>query len=57
MEKLKLDLDSLVVESFETSGQSTSRGTVDAYDSFTATTGGEGFCPYYCSDDSRCACA
>lgn len=57
MQKLKLDLDSLAVESFETSDQSTSRGTVDAYEGSLATTGGPYFCPYYCSDDSRCACA
>ena len=54
MTKLKLELESLVVESFETSGDGTSSGTVWGYDSFTATTGGPGFCPEWCSGDSHC---
>lgn len=54
MQKLKLDLDSLAVETFETSDASTPRGTVEGYDSITATTGGEGFCPWECSGASEC---
>lgn len=54
MQKLKLDLESLAVETFETSGDSTSRGTVYAYDGSLATSGGPYFCPYECSGGSEC---
>ena len=54
MTKLKLELESLVMESFETSGDGTSSGTVWGFDSFTATTGGPGFCPEWCSGGSYC---
>jgi len=50
MRKLKLELDSLVVETFETGDDSTLRGTVEAYDSW-ETTGGPYFCPADCGSE------
>jgi hypothetical protein len=55
MRKLKLDLDSLVVQTFETAGDAGSRGTVKAHDSL-ATTYGPWNCPYYC-DPSDAPCS
>lgn len=55
MKKLKLDLESLTVDTFQTvDDDSETRGTVEAYDSpwsFTATTGGYGFCPDDCASN------
>jgi hypothetical protein len=52
MNKLKLDLESLTVDTFETvADDGETRGTVEAYGSpwsFTATSGGYGFCPDDC---------
>lgn len=56
MRKLTLDVDSLVVQTFETTDETKDRGTVRAYDSW-GTTGGPWFCPYYCdSGDRTCGC-
>lgn len=49
MRKLKLDLDSLVVQTFETAEEGGSRGTVKAHDSL-ATTGGPWHCPAWCEE-------
>jgi hypothetical protein len=46
MRKLKLDPDSLIVQTFEAAEDSEARGTVRAHDSF-GTTGG----PYFCDAD------
>ena len=46
MRKLKLEVDALKVQTFETSDDAESYGTVQAHDSW-ATTGG----PYYCPAD------
>jgi hypothetical protein len=46
MQKLKLNPDSLVVQTFEAAGENEARGTVRAHDSW-GTTGG----PYYCDAD------
>ena len=50
MRKLKLDLDSLAVETFETSDHSTSAGT-QANDFTVATSGGPYLCPDNCASD------
>jgi hypothetical protein len=53
MRKLKLNLDSLNVQTFETAKDTASQGTVKAYDSW-GTTGGPWFCPYYCETGESC---
>ncbi len=52
MLKLKLDLDSLVVETFETSDDDSAAGTVHGYDSW-ETTGGPYYCPADCGSLNR----
>lgn len=47
MRKLKLDMDSLVVQTFETVDSADSRGTVNAHESV-ETTGGPWLCPALC---------
>jgi hypothetical protein len=49
MRKLKLDVESLAVQTFETASDAGSRGTVQAHDSV-GTTGGPWFCPADCGD-------
>jgi hypothetical protein len=57
MRKLKLDVESLAVQTFETASDAGSRGTVKAHDSW-ATTGGPGLCPAACvGTDSNPSCA
>lgn len=51
MRKLKLDIDSLAVQTFETDEAAGKQGTVQAYDSL-STTGGPWLCPYVCDSDS-----
>ena len=49
MRKLKLDIHSLVVQTFRTDGASERKGTVQAHDSQSeATTGGPWFCQFEC---------
>ena len=48
MRKLKLALDSLVVQTFETTAGSDARGTVYARDSYDTTTGGPYLCDHVC---------
>jgi hypothetical protein len=55
MRKLKLDLDSIVVQSFETVDVDGARGTVDAHES-TATTGGPYLCAENCASDNVGQC-
>jgi hypothetical protein len=50
MRKLKLDIDSLAVQTFETDEAARKRGTVQAHDSL-ASTGGPWFCPAACETD------
>jgi hypothetical protein len=49
MHKLKLALDTLVVQSFETAENSQARGTIEAHDSGVST-GGPYYCPADCGD-------
>lgn len=53
MRKLKMDIDALVVQTFETTNDVRSRGTIHAYDFGTTF----GFCPDYCGNtDPTCPC-
>jgi hypothetical protein len=62
MEKIRLKLDSLQVETFETAVRSKGRGTVDAHQIATRTYGGgctESTCPPYncfCTENLSCRC-
>lgn len=53
MQKLKLDLESLAVETFETVGEGTSSGTAQQFDYTRETSGGPYHCPYFCEPASR----
>ena len=46
MEKLRLDLDELAVDSFETSREAAARGTVNAHAAYTNT---RPTCVYHCT--------
>ena len=48
MRKLKLDIDSLVVQTFKTDEAADKQGTVQAHDSVETTTAGPWFCQYEC---------
>ncbi len=51
MRKLKLNVESLAVQTFETAKDTGSRGTVKAHDSWEST-GGPWFCPADCGGGS-----
>jgi hypothetical protein len=53
MRKLKLELDSLVVETFETGGAGTSSATAGELGFTVATSGGPYFCPDNCASDEQ----
>ena len=53
MRKLKLAVDSLSVQTFETAEDTTSQGTVKAHESWEST-GGPWLCPYYCETGTSC---
>jgi hypothetical protein len=52
MRKLKLDVESLAVQTFETAKRDERKGTVHARDSW-ETTGGPYFCPAYCENTEQ----
>ena len=54
MRKLKLDLDSLTVQTFETYEAAEKQGTVQAHDQ--STTGGTFLCPYICDTEGGATC-
>lgn len=56
MRKLKLDVESLEVQSFPLDEEPKVRGTVEAHDDSIGTTYGPWFCPYYCECDSAPSC-
>lgn len=51
MRKLRLDIDSLAVQTFEIDEAAKNRGTVQAHD-FLSTSGGTQLCPAPCDSDS-----
>lgn len=56
MRKLKLDIDSLVVQTFKTDEAAEKQGTVQAYDSWPTTTAGPWFCDHDCGSLDRTNC-
>lgn len=53
MRKLRLDIDSLVVQTFKTAEAAEKQGTVQAHDSEETTTAGPWFCEFVCGSDER----
>lgn len=53
MRKLRLNIDSLTVQTFEVDEAAEKRGTVQAHDSW-ATTGGTALCPAPCDSEYTC---